>query len=211
MILEPRAPRQAWLLVTFSKFPMSAYTMKILALAVALAWGIAEQLFARRNRRHAGARERDRGSFLWITLSVTLGLTLACSFGLAGPGAFAYAWPWQLTGLMVLVLGLELRVHAIRLLARHFTSRVTLLADHQLIRSGPYRLLRHPSYLGQLMILAGLGAMMANWVSLLAAPFFTTIALVARIQVEERAMAEHFGAEFESYRRNTWRLLPLIW
>jgi protein-S-isoprenylcysteine O-methyltransferase len=188
-----------------------SYAMKILAVALSLAWGIAEQLFARRNRRHVDARERDRGSFLWITLSVALGMTLACTFGLAGPGAFQHPWPWQLSGTLVLVTGLALRFYAIRLLAHHFTSRVTVLTGHQLIRSGPYRLLRHPSYLGQLMILAGLGAMMANWISLAAAPCFTAVALVVRIRVEERAMAEHFGAEFESYRRATWRLLPLIW
>jgi protein-S-isoprenylcysteine O-methyltransferase len=188
-----------------------AFAMKMLALVVSLVWGIAEQLFARRNRRHGDARERDRGSFLWITLSVALGMTLACAFGFAGPGALACVWPWQLSGILVLISGLALRLYAIRLLDRHFTSRVTLLTCHRLIRSGPYRLLRHPSYLGQLMILTGLGAMMANGVSLFAAPCFTALALVVRIRVEERAMAEHFGAEFESYRRATWRLLPLIW
>jgi protein-S-isoprenylcysteine O-methyltransferase len=187
------------------------YPIKILALVFSLAWGIAEQIFARRNQCHANARERDRGSFLWISLSVALGMTLACGFGLAGPGVLEQALPWQLAGMVGLVLGLALRVHAVRLLARHFTSRVTLLSDHQLIRSGPYRLLRHPAYLGQLMILAGLGSMLANWVSLFVAPLFTTLALVARIRVEERAMAEHFGAEFESYQRATWRLLPFVW
>jgi len=88
---------------------------------------------------------------------------------------------------------------------------VTLLPEHRLIRSGPYRWIRHPSYLGQLMILVGLGAMMANWISLFAAPCFTALALIARIRLEERAMAEHFGADFESYRRTTWRLLPWVW
>lgn len=190
---------------------MSAHSVKMLALALSVVWGIAEQVFARRNRHHGDALERDQGGFVWITFSVAVGLTLACTFGLSGVGDFERAWSWQLLGGMVLVFGLALRLYAIRLLARHFTSRVTVLADHRLIRSGPYRLLRHPSYLGQLMILAGLGAMMANWVALFAAPCFTTFALVVRIRVEERAMAEHFGGEFESYRRATWRLLPLIW
>ena len=190
---------------------MSTHSLKILALAVSLGWGVAEQVFARRNRRRSGARERDGGSFLWITLSVAVGMSLACGFGFAGPGGVEDAWPWQASGLVLLGLGLTIRVYAIRLLAVHFTSRVTLLPEHRLIRSGPYRWIRHPSYLGQLMILVGLGAMMANWVSLFAAPCFTAFALIARIRLEERAMAEHFGADFESYRRTTWRLLPLVW
>jgi protein-S-isoprenylcysteine O-methyltransferase Ste14 len=39
----------------------------------------------------------------------------------------------------------------------------------------------------------------------------TTVALVWRIQVEERTMAEHFGAVYDEYRKTTWRLVPLVW
>jgi protein-S-isoprenylcysteine O-methyltransferase Ste14 len=39
----------------------------------------------------------------------------------------------------------------------------------------------------------------------------TTVALVWRIRVEERAMAEHFGPAYEEYRKTTWCLLPLVW
>jgi protein-S-isoprenylcysteine O-methyltransferase Ste14 len=53
--------------------------------------------------------------------------------------------------------------------------------------------------------------LLANGVSLVAAPLFTTIALLLRIRMEERVMAEHFGQAYEDYRRATWRLLPLIW
>ena len=45
----------------------------------------------------------------------------------------------------------------------------------------------------------------------MAAPLFTIAALLLRIRVEERAMAEHFGQAYEDYRRATWRLLPPIW
>jgi protein-S-isoprenylcysteine O-methyltransferase Ste14 len=70
---------------------------------------------------------------------------------------------------------------------------------------------RHPSYLGQILILVGLGALLANGLSLVVAPLFTTIALLLRILVEERAMAERFGQAYEDYRRGTWRLLPPVW
>jgi protein-S-isoprenylcysteine O-methyltransferase Ste14 len=104
-----------------------------------------------------------------------------------------------------------IRLHAIRTLARHFTSRVTLLEDHALVREGAYRWIRHPSYLGQILILVGFGALLANAVSLIAAPLLTTVALLLRIRVEERALAEHFGQAYEDYRRVTARLLPFVW
>lgn len=67
------------------------------------------------------------------------------------------------------------------------------------------------SHVEQILILVGIGGLMANVVALLAAPLMTTVALLWRIHVEERAMAEHFGAAYEEYRKTTWRLLPLVW
>ena len=138
-----------------------------------------------------------------------------CNLGAAGqtPGSSMH---WICAALLTLffpkmVEALAIRVHAIRVLARHFTSRVTILQDHALVRDGLYRVVRHPSYLGEILILIGLGALMANAVSFVAAPLFTTVALLRRIRLEERALAERFGQAYEDDRRATWRLLPLIW
>lgn len=187
--------------------------VKILAVALSVAWGVAEQVFARRNRGRAAAasHERDRGSFQWITSSVAGGMTIAGAFGFSGIGAVVDIRAWELSGALVCLAGAAIRLHAIAVLADHFTSRVTILGEHKLVRDGIYRYVRHPSYLGQILILLGLGALMGNVVAVLAAPFMTTIALLWRIRIEERAMAEHFGEAYEEYRRATWRLLPLVW
>jgi protein-S-isoprenylcysteine O-methyltransferase len=187
--------------------------IKTLAAGLSLVWGFAEQFFAIRNRRtnESASREQDQGSFLWITLSVSTGMTIACLFAFSGYAALPHPHRWELAGLLAMLAGAGIRVQAIRTLAKQFTSRVTMLQHHTLIREGVYRYVRHPSYLGQILILVGLGALLANGVSIVAAPLFTTVALLARIQVEERAMAEHFGQAYEDYRRATWRLLPLIW
>lgn len=187
--------------------------IKALAAGLCLAWGFAEQFFAIRNRRKHGSasREKDEGSFLWISVSVSTGMTIACAAAFSGYAALPHPHRWELAGLLVMLTGAGIRVQAIRTLAKQFTSRVTLLQDHTLVREGAYRYVRHPSYLGQILILVGLGALLANGVSLVAAPLFTTIALLLRIRVEERAMVEHFGHIYEDYRRATWTLLPPVW
>lgn len=187
--------------------------IKLLAMAMSIGWGFAEQAFAISNRsRNPGqSQERDKGSFLWISVSVSVGMTIACTFALLGLGSFRRARLWELAGFLLLLLGAGIRLHAIRVLGRQFTSRVTILEDHALVRDGIYRTIRHPSYLGQILILVGLGALMANGISLVAAPLFTTVALLGRIRVEERSLAERFGQAYEDYRRSSWRLLPLVW
>ena len=189
------------------------FGVKILAVAISAAWGMSEQGFARRNRRAAGAasHERDKGSFHWITASVVVGMSIAGAFGFSGVGGATNVRAWELAGAVVLLAGAAIRLHAIAVLANQFTSRVTILTEHKLVRSGLYRYVRHPSYLGQILILVGVGALMANVVALITAPLLTTVALVWRIRVEERAMAEHFGVAFEEYSNATRRLLPLVW
>jgi protein-S-isoprenylcysteine O-methyltransferase Ste14 len=185
---------------------------KAAVVVLSWAWGFAEQYFAIRNRTRTGAsQEKDRGSFLAITLSIAIGLTVACLFAFSGIGAFHHPAWWEAGGALLLLAGGGIRIHAIRTLARHFTSRVTLIEGHSLVRNGAYRWIRHPSYLGQILILVGFGAMLANLVALVAAPVFTTAALLLRIRVEERALAEHFGQAFDEYRRETDRLVPFVW
>jgi protein-S-isoprenylcysteine O-methyltransferase len=187
--------------------------IKTIAVGLSFAWAFLEMIYAVRNRRANGSasREKDKGSFIWISLSISAGMTVACMFAFSGKGAFRHARGWELAGLLLLVAGAAIRMHAIRILGKTFTSRVTILQGQALIRDGLYRFVRHPSYLGEIVILIGFGALMANGVSLVAAPLFATVALLLRIRLEERALAEHFGQAYEDYRRGTWRLLPPIW
>jgi protein-S-isoprenylcysteine O-methyltransferase len=189
------------------------FALKIAAIAFSMSWGVVENLFARRKRRTAGASdsECDRGTFLWITVSVAVGMSGAATLAFSGIGEATHAWTWELAGLLTLLAGVVIRLHAIAILANQFTWQVTILAEHELVRRGLYRYLRHPSYLGQILILVGLGALMANGIALLAAPLPAIVALVWRIQVEEHAMAERFGVAYEDYRRATHRLLPRVW
>jgi protein-S-isoprenylcysteine O-methyltransferase len=138
-------------------------------------------------------------------------MSVAGAFGFSGIGGTNNVRAWEMSGAVVLLAGAAIRLHAIAVLANQFTSRVTICTEHKLVSSGLYRYVRHPSYLGQILILLGIGALLANVVAVLAAPLMTIIALVWRIRVEERAMSEHFGAAYQDYRKTTWRLLPLVW
>ncbi len=104
-----------------------------------------------------------------------------------------------------------LRLWAVITLGRFFRATVFIHEDHQLVASGPYRLLRHPAYAGALLTFSGIGLAMGNWISLAAAIGFPVTAYTWRITIEEKALGTRFGEAFENRRRQTWALIPFVW
>src|SRR5438552_2408463 len=86
-------------------------------------------------------------------------------------------------------VGIGLRFWAFRALGRYFTFNVMTSPDQEIITSGPYRLLRHPSYAGSTLALASFGFAMGNWVSFGALLVLPLMGTVNRIRVEEAALA----------------------
>ena len=73
---------------------------------------------------------------------------------------------------------IPLRPVAIRTLGKHFTYTLSIVDDHRIVDTGIYRLVRHPSYLGSLMCLLGLGVALENWISLIIVVVVPLIAIV---------------------------------
>ena len=79
------------------------------------------------------------------------------------------------------------------------------------MRRGPYRVLRHPSYTGLILIVAGLGLAFGSWVGAAVALLIVFAGMLPRIRVEERALARAFGTDDADYASSTARLLPRVW
>jgi protein-S-isoprenylcysteine O-methyltransferase len=105
-------------------------------------------------------------------------------------------------GLAAGASGLLLRATAMRTLGRHYTLTPVVLSGHRLVTSGPYRLVRHPGYAGIVLYLFGLALLPGSLISV--AFMLPLVALLPlRIQIEERQLADHFGAEYRRYARRT--------
>jgi protein-S-isoprenylcysteine O-methyltransferase Ste14 len=155
----------------------------------------------------------DQGSRLRIGISLWSGVFGAFLVAWAVPSTQipSSGWPVLLGGLVLMWGGIALRIWAVRTLGPLFRTVVMIHANHQLIRTGPYRLIRHPSYAGSLLTLAGLGLALGNWLSLLVAVLGALVGFTRRIQIEEAALQARFGDTYTAYARRTWRLVPLIW
>jgi len=180
--------------------------------ALCLAWFASEAWILLRRRSGDAGRRRDRGTLHVLVVVIGASIVLAAGFDALGVARFArpmQAPLWWL-GIALMLAGMPLRWWSIRVLARHFTVDVAIRPDHELVRRGPYRRLRHPSYTGLLMTFAGFALCLGNWLSL-AAMLPVVLALLWRIQVEERTLATAFAGEYAAYARETSRLIPYIW
>jgi protein-S-isoprenylcysteine O-methyltransferase len=114
-------------------------------------------------------------------------------------------------GIAIMISGVVFRQYAISVLGKFFTATIQIKKDHELIQTGPYRYIRHPSYLGILIMAFGLGIAMANWISLLLCLVLPTIGLMQRIRFEEKELEQHFGKQYQDYKKNTRRVIPFIY
>jgi protein-S-isoprenylcysteine O-methyltransferase Ste14 len=164
-------------------------------------WAAFEAVLAVRARGGEPAG-RDR-SFVPLTLSVLAGLALGVlaarsgELTLPGPGW----WP----------LALGLRAWAVHELGRFFKFTVVVQAEHRVVDTGPYRLIRHPSYTGLLMAALGLGVALGTWLSIPACVAPPLIGFSIRLTHEERVLADELGEPYRRYMGRTRRLIPGVW
>jgi len=162
-------------------------------------------------RRRASVRH-DRGTRWIIVLAAYLGVATALAIARA-PGLRAYANDWWTlgAGIAIALAGGALRDWAILSLGRYFRREVTIEPGQRLVRRGPYRVLRHPSYAGIFLIFAGFGLAFGSWVGAAGALLIIVAGMLPRIRVEERALAQTFGADYTDYANSTARVLPHVW
>ena len=166
-----------------------------------------------RKRAGPGAQRRDRGSLRLLSIVIYLSVAVAVWLSFRGLLRFSAALsaPLFWLGIALMAAGLAFRWWAIRVLDRFFTVDVAVHDDHRLVRSGPYRWLRHPSYTGALTTFFGFGLALGNWASLIAIMVPVTLAFLRRIRVEDQALREAFPMDYDRYSRETKRLLPFFW
>ena len=137
----------------------------------------------------------DKGS-LWLLFGlITVGYALSFAIGATKIGRMPYWNIFFAMGAVLVVLGLVIRILSIMTLRQYFTYSVAKVEGHQLIETGLYKNIRHPGYLGQLLIFLGLSISLSNWLSILLMMIPVTIGYIYRIKVEERFMAEQLGED----------------
>lgn len=112
-------------------------------------------------------------------------------------------------GLIIQAAFILLAVWARRHLGSNWSGEVRIAAEHQLVRSGPYRLIRHPIYTAVLGMYCGT-SLVSGEIHAPIALVIVTLAYWRKIHLEEQALSKTFGSDFDAYRRDSWALVPLL-
>lgn len=94
-------------------------------------------------------------------------------------------------------------------LGKQWSTSLELGTDHELVTSGPYRLIRHPMYTGMIVMGVGFALSTASWIFV--ALCVIGVFLILRVRKEERMMIGRFGDEYLNYMRRTKRLIPFVY
>jgi protein-S-isoprenylcysteine O-methyltransferase Ste14 len=164
----------------------------------------------KRSKQKNVKRKNDRGSLiiLWviIIMSITAGFNLADYKTWNSLNYFIYA-----VGILVYLAGMIIRWTSIIQLKKAFTVDVAISKNQKLKTDGLYRMVRHPSYLGTIMIVSGLSLCMNSLLSFLIIIVPVFFANIYRIHVEEAILLEEFGVKYEEYCKTTRKIIPFIY
>ena len=174
-------------------------------------WALFEVVLRVRERLQGkGGASQDRATRAFIGLSIGVTIVLAAWAraavpSLRTPGAV------RVLGVVVMWLGLAVRAWAVAALGGAFRTTVEVDAGQAVVTTGPYRWIRHPSYTGLLLVIAGFGLALGSWLSLAACLVLPLPAILRRIRVEEAELDRVLGDAYRTYKTTTKRLIPRLW
>ena len=116
--------------------------------------------------------------------------------------------PVGVSGAVLMFCGVGLRLSAIRALGPQFRNEVRTERDGQLVRSGIYRVLRHPSELGNLLVALGCVLLLQSMVAAAVWVVMFLPVVLVRVRQEDRLLRGVFGSEFEQYVDEVGGLAP---
>lgn len=158
--------------------------------------------------RQPGAKRWD----IWLTIIAGL-----AAFAIAVIAGLDERWGWtgtvsigwHVTGIILSVIGWSFFLWAMAS-NPFFSESVRIQENHQVASRGPYRIVRHPGYMGNLIGCIGQPLMFGSWWAFIPA-ILTIIAFVIRTALEDRTLQKELNGYDEYAKQIRFRLIPGIW
>ena len=155
-------------------------------------------------KKNGDHKVSERKSKFIMTIMIFAGVLLAIV-----PENFRSVWRtrefglFQIIGTAVLAGGVFIRFMSVLTLGKHFARDLGVHREKELVTSGLYRWIRHPSYTGEIVSFLGVGLVFEHFTASLFITLLPAAAFIYRAKVEEKMLLEEFGSEYEEYKKRT--------
>ena len=120
-----------------------------------------------------------------------------------------FSWPWFVAGMLLGVVSFLIRRRAISALGKFWSMQIEIRENHEFVKTGPFRWMRHPVYFSMILELLAVGLVLHAPVAMvIIIPFLFVPVLLMRIRLEETAMLEKFGDAYRDYQKTTPSVFP---
>jgi protein-S-isoprenylcysteine O-methyltransferase Ste14 len=191
---------------------MHHYAIKIINMILLVSWGFAEMYWnIHVLKRNPEGQVSNKESKVYLQASFSLACFVAMPLVFLNIGDIQCCFPYiTAAGFILTVIGLIIRFIAVMALSKQFSTDVRIVKGHELVTTGIFKYIRHPSYLGYLIIPVGIGIAFSNWIAMILFSIPNIFAVAYRIRVEEKVLTESFGQEYLDYKKRTKMLIPWL-
>jgi len=148
---------------------------------------------------------------LLIGATLGVGLWLPLIMAVLGLAIFPIGFVEGLVALAVMLFGLGLRTWAAVTLGGYYTRTLMTTKNHRVVTSGPYSRIRHPAYLGVILLWFGFGILSGSLIIAFVFPVMFVVVYLYRISIEEKMLVRELGEDYVQYQRKTRKLIPAIY
>jgi protein-S-isoprenylcysteine O-methyltransferase Ste14 len=190
-----------------SLFPLVNFPNEITATTFSILFIIiliAELRILLRNK----SSSKDKNSLPLILMAIFLPLIITIALSYSNIGQLTPELSH--TGILILISGFLLRQYSIKTLGKFFIPVVGKQKNQKIVKTGPYKYIRHPSYLGLFLELLGTALALTNWIAMLNVIIFFLPTINYRIKVEEKFLSNQFKS-YPQYKQKTKKLIPFIY
>jgi protein-S-isoprenylcysteine O-methyltransferase Ste14 len=155
----------------------------------------------------------DKGSTYFIGYSLSLSnliLLIVPILNNYGIGRIKSNIMFNIFGLFVMLVGISIRIISAKTLGMFYTRTLRKSENQRIIKEGIYKFIRHPGYLGDLLIFLGSCIAVSNIISTILITVLMLSSYIYRIMVEEKMLIDVFGESYKNYTKETKRLIPFI-
>lgn len=160
-----------------------------------------------------GKDKNETKTFLKILGVILISHTLSITFTVLGLFRIdqAYGKILLYISFFTYPVGLALRYISIIYLGKYFTRDVEVSKDQVLVSKGPYKVLRHPLYLGLYLLTISVPLFFSNWLMTIVSMLIMFMILNVRMRIEESLMEETIGNTYTDWKKKRYRFIPFIY